>query len=124
MELNKIFKIITQDKKSMTELEIVIALQKFTKVEFSRAVTGYKMMREQGIINDLVDRNSIGQIDWLITQENIMMLIDKFDGQVNHVKTPDRFKPNKKSSQYYENEIIPVTKMTRVEILRWLSAKY
>lgn len=123
MTIEKIFSIITHGiKDKITELEMVMAIQKLTDVSFERATVGYRLMRKSGIINQVIDKDTVGQLETMESNVGLMLVIRKFDAvptNINELK----WKPtlSKKPSEHEPNEIIPITKMTRVEISNWLS---
>lgn len=123
MTIEKIFSIITHGiKDKITELELVMAIQKLTDVSFERAAVGYRLMREKGIINDAIDKNTIGELETMESNVGLMLIIRKFDAVLTNINEL-KWKPtlSKKPSEHAPNEIIPKTKMTRVEISEWLS---
>lgn len=125
MTVEKIFKIITHGKKNITELEMIMEIQKLGDISFERASDGYRMMRSSGMINDVIDKNTIGQLETMESNVGLMLIIRKFDAVPTNINQLN-WKPiqNKKPSEYEPNEIIPITKMTRVEISKWLSTTY
>lgn len=121
MTLEQIADIISADtNQPITECEIVQKIIALTKVDFIRAVAGYIMMREKGLINKFVLRHTIGTIDAVMENDKIKSIIEAFDAMsVNvTVKRPIMTKPN--PSDYLPDEIIPGTKMTRNELSAWL----
>lgn len=122
MTLEKLYEIITNGKNSLSEIDLVIGLQEFTKVSFKRAADGYKKMRSQGIINDKVERWTIGQLDTLEQNEKLMYLIDTFDAIPTAIEIGIKIRNQKKMSEYDPHEIIPRVKMTKIEIRKWLSS--
>lgn len=123
MTIEQIFELIThQAERQMSELEMVMAVQSFAKIGFIRAANGYKIMRSKGMINNVIDRSTIGTLENLESNLTLMLIIERFDAIPINIQHLD-IKPQrlKKPSEYDVNEIIPVIKMTRIEIANWIN---
>ena len=124
MTTQKIFSIITHGiKDKIPELEMVMSIQKLTDVNFERAAIGYRIMRESGMINNIINKNTIGHLETMESNIGLMLLIRKLDAVPTNINV-GKWKPiqSKKPSEDAPNEIITKSKMTRVEISRWLSS--
>lgn len=118
MTIEKIYQVITSNiKGKISELELIILIQKFTNVNWKRSVAGYKMMRVSGLINEKIDRNTIGLIERIESNKKLMLLIDRLDC-IPTKFTAGKLLPllAKKMSEHQENEIVPITKLTPNEI--------
>lgn len=122
MTTEKIFKIITEGKKNIPELEMIMEIQKLNDINFQRASNGYRLMRSSGMINKVVDKSTVGHLERLESKDGLMMVINQLDAVPTNINV-GKWKPiqSKSMSEYEPNEIIPKSKMTRIEISQWLS---
>lgn len=123
MTVENIFKIITHDiDDKITEINMIIEIMKITSVSFDRAMIGYRMMRESGMINNIIDKSTIGHLETMEQNTGLMLIISRFDLVPTNFNI-GKWKPtqSKRMSEYKPNELIPRHKMTRVEISQWLS---
>jgi hypothetical protein len=120
MTVEKIYQIITLGiKRKISEMEMIMRIQKFTNLDWKRSVAGYKIMRESGMINNIVDRDSVGLLEIFESNKKIMMLINKLECVPTDITT-GKMKPLKvkMSFEYGYDEIIPVVKSSRHEIYK------
>jgi hypothetical protein len=123
MKVENIFRIITSDiKGKITEINMIIEIMKLTSISFDRAIIGYRMMRESGMINEVIDKSTIGHLETMEQNTGLMLIISRFDLVPTNFNI-GKWKPiqSKLMSEYKPNELIPKSKMTRIEISNWLS---
>jgi hypothetical protein len=117
MTVENIFELLTKDIDEISEIELIIKIQKFSKLTFQRACNGYRMMRESGIINDKIDKSTVGELETLESNVGIMLIITKFDCVPNNIQIKRcKAKCLKELSQYKPHELIPVYHTTRFDM--------
>jgi len=121
MTLQNIFDRVTDDIDDISEIDLIIKIQEFTQYSFDRSCSGYRMMRANGIINDKIQKWTIGQLETLESNTGIMLVISKFDCIPTNIQIKKlNTKVLKKAIECERHELVPLMNMTRLQIAIWI----